>query len=273
VGWGDAEMIIEFDPQINAQETDIMLVGCGGTGSELAKIIARITYHMKALHIAFPKCIRFFDPDMVEEKNVGRQGFAPADIGQYKAEILAKRLGIVLGLEIEYYNEPYSGAYKNKHRREIILGAVDSHEGRAAMAETKDAIWIDCGNSRYTGQVVIGNTSDKKRLGDVLNSKFALGATRHLPNLALTYPEMLHPDPDEKPVSPIDESVLSCAELLARDQQGLLVNQQMALVAGEYLRKLLFRQPIQTHVTHVDSETLTMKSTPITKDYLRTFTS
>ncbi|MEO1290529.1 MAG: hypothetical protein AAFV93_22525, partial [Chloroflexota bacterium] len=49
-------------------------------------------------------------------------------------------------------------------------------------------------------------------------------------------------------------------ELMARNAQHLLVNQQMALIAGQYLYKLLFRQPIYTNMTMVNIDTLVMRS-------------
>ena len=43
------------------------------------------------------------DPDRVEEKNIGRQAlFAPADIGQPKAECVARRLNAALAVAAEH---------------------------------------------------------------------------------------------------------------------------------------------------------------------------
>ena len=51
-----------FDPMIHI--STITLVGCGGTGGQLARTIARIVYDMKQRRMHAPK-IRLIDPDIV----------------------------------------------------------------------------------------------------------------------------------------------------------------------------------------------------------------
>ena len=43
-----------------------------------------------------------FDGDVVEEKNLVRQNFTPADLGENKAQVLAERYSIVFGMETAY---------------------------------------------------------------------------------------------------------------------------------------------------------------------------
>ena len=59
-----------FDPNTHIQT--IVIVGCGGTGAQVARIVARIVYDMRRARLHTPS-ILLVDPDIVEEKNVGRQ--------------------------------------------------------------------------------------------------------------------------------------------------------------------------------------------------------
>jgi tRNA A37 threonylcarbamoyladenosine dehydratase len=86
-----------FDPHFHPRE--IVLVGVGGTGSHLARAIARIIAHMQALRMTVPS-LTLIDPDTVEERNVSRQLFSPAEIGMNKAEAIAQRLSCALGLRL-----------------------------------------------------------------------------------------------------------------------------------------------------------------------------
>lgn len=263
--------MIEFDPHINAHNSQIILVGCGGTGSSLASIIGRTIYHMKALGIDTPQRIAFIDPDIIEQKNVGRQAFLPAHIGQYKAEILATRLNLALGLDIEHYCEAldinkHLDIYQNKSI--IILGAVDNYQARQEISKVEDAIWIDSGNDKENGQVVIGNSSKEQDVKRILNSRDETSKSLlKLPNAALVFPDLLEAPAQEKPQ--IVEDDLSCAELLRRGDQHLLINSMMANVAGNYLYNLLMRVPIYTHYTYVGLHA--MRSEPITIKHLKQY--
>jgi len=260
--------MIEFDPELRASDAEIILVGCGGTGSALAPLIGRTLHHMRANRISIPERLVIVDPDTVEEKNIGRQGFTIADVGSYKAEIWARRLSLAFGLEVEFYNEAFAAKkhvkhYNYRYQPTILLGAVDSYIGRREMANLKtNTIWIDAGNHKAAGQVVIGNTGDIKEINEsAWENRRDKDKIQFIPNAALLFPELL-----EAPEEP--EPELSCAELLQLNQQHLLVNQQMALIAGQYLYKLLMREPIYSNYTVVDTDYLVMRSEMITREHL-----
>ncbi|KAB2902728.1 MAG: hypothetical protein F9K27_15965 [Anaerolineae bacterium] len=52
----------------------LLIVGVGGTGSSLAHITARILWQSGQMGQSVP-LLHLVDPDVVEEKNVGRQGY------------------------------------------------------------------------------------------------------------------------------------------------------------------------------------------------------
>lgn len=243
-----------FDPHLYGN-ISIVVVGLGGTGSILARHVCRTVYDMRRRGLQTPQSICFVDPDIVEAKNVGRQMFTPADVGQYKAELLAKRFNYALGLNIVWHNEPFdSERHTDKYgNKTVILGAVDNHLARQAIAKAK-GVWIDAGNHFDSGQVVIGNTDNPS-----LVERWADGEWRHLPNASLVFPELLEADDDPQPD-------VSCADLVEMGEQHLLVNDMMATIAGQYIYKLLYRQPVHTFMTFVDCNTLTMRSVPIAKE-------
>lgn len=275
---------VEFDPQL--APSLIVVVGLGGTGAQIGRAIARTLYDMRRRSLSTPNLL-FVDPDIVEEKNVGRQMFTAADVGKHKAEVLARRFNYSLGLDVSWRNEKFDhewfmngsavGTRIDNARNLIICGAVDGHEGRAEIAKVKSSTWIDCGNHFSSGQVVVGNTDDRKAvfygLFEALRhaqqmedkGKKAELKTRWLPNVGLLFPQLLVPE--SKPAAVPD---LSCADLVAVGDQHLLINDYVAAVAAQYVWKLLNRQPVTSFLTYVDCDGMSMRSLPITSEEMQT---
>ena len=120
-----------FDPPQMIQE--VVLVGAGGTGAQLARSICRTVYDLKRRR-KHPPAIRIVDPDRIEGRNVGRQLFTQpeADRGDYKAETLARRFNYSLGLAVEWFNEPFD-ADKHAGCYSLVCGAVDNHLARRKL--------------------------------------------------------------------------------------------------------------------------------------------
>jgi PRTRC genetic system ThiF family protein len=197
----------------------LYLIGTGGTGSHLALALARLAWHAKRLGKNVN--LTFVDPDTVEEKNVGRQLFCPAEIGYAKAETLAMRLNAAFGLAIHaiptallpatlpaqgYTTEP--NGYRH---HSLFIGAVDNHLARRAIARVatdQRAWWLDLGNETHSGRVYIGNIAEPERL-ETLVQIDSFGLCAGLPLPALQDPALLEAPPPEAPD-------LSCADLTAR---------------------------------------------------------
>ena len=152
----------------------IVMLGAGGTGGHIAPHLYRLLY-------ALERPVRFIicDGDIVEEKNLVRQNFTPADLGENKAKVLAERYSSVFGMETEYVPEfiesgerllsmlqaqtfstgPYWGSPTVKELV-ILIGAVDNNKSRKLCHEVfyklDDLIYIDSGNGMHTGQIVCG---------------------------------------------------------------------------------------------------------------------
>ncbi len=152
----------------------IVMLGAGGTGGHIAPHLYRLLY-------ALDRQVRFVicDGDIVEEKNLVRQNFISADIGENKAKVLASRYSSVFGMETEYvpsfiedaealknlvsptvWHSGYGADRVVTTELVVLIGAVDNNKSRRLCHEVfhqmKELIYIDSGNGEYTGQVVCG---------------------------------------------------------------------------------------------------------------------
>lgn len=252
--------MFNFDPNLNPKR--IVLVGAGGTGTHLAMMIGRILYDRNQRNQSVPNFI-IIDPDHVEAKNVGRQLFTVADIGQSKAAIVSRRVNFMFGLSSTYHITPlqevdFNDSSYRTHADTIVMGAVDNHEARQAIFDMNHIIWIDAGNDFDTAQVVIGNTDNWHQ---VIRQSTDENSLAILPVAPLLFPELLEPEPEAPTVS--------CADLTAQGDQHLLVNQTVSSVAANYLYKLLHRQPVNSYATFLDLGSGAVAPRMITPDTLQ----
>ncbi len=152
----------------------VCVIGCGGTGSQVLVSLARIDYTLRALGHAGLH-VTVFDPDTVSATNVGRQLFSESDIGINKAVLLTTRVNTFYGTAWEAVPEYFDK--KNGIRCNIVLSCVDNVKSRVAIGGIlkkaakkqhyepylKLFYWMDFGNARNTGQVVLGTLRDIKQ--------------------------------------------------------------------------------------------------------------
>lgn len=153
----------------------LVMLGTGGTGGHAAPHLYRMLHALNR-----PARFILCDGDLVEAKNLIRQNFAPADLGQNKARVLAERYASVFGMKAEYVPsfvetreelmrlirpgiwEIKEGPYLYKLKREMVLllGCVDNNKSRRlcheAFCQSQDLVYIDSGNEEFSGQVVCG---------------------------------------------------------------------------------------------------------------------
>src|SRR5450432_1752831 len=259
----DMPTVHTFSPDNRFSE--IVLVGMGGSGSQWARTLCRIVYDLRRRRQHVPQ-IRFVDPDRIEEKNVGQQMFSPSDIGAFKAETLARRFNLALGLGIIWHNETFDAQQHARSYGTLLCGAVDNHAARLELSKADNAVWVDAGNHATAGNVIVGNSQD--RPGIVREIK--AGRFHYLPTATALFPSLLEPEPTSE-TQPTTN--LSCADLIEQGTQHLLINDLMGSIAGEYCFKLLNRVPVQSFMTFVDTDMLAMRSIPITKDDLLAYLS
>lgn len=249
-----------FDPHLYLRK--IAIIGLGGTGSDVARIVARILYDMKRNHHHIPELV-LIDPDRVEEKNTGRQMFSPSDIGQYKAEVVGKRLNYALGMETSWILDPVSAKdHFQGYNSQIVISCVDNYLARQEIHKIQ-GILIGGGNHRNSGQVTIGSCDDP----DLIKRHLDEEKIRYLPKEGLLFPALLEPEPEAE----VKPDTRSCAELLASGEQDLLINNWVAMVIGQYLYKLLHRQPIHSFLTYINADSIGIRSLPIKREELEVY--
>ena len=212
-----------------------VMLGAGGTGGHIAPHLYRLLY-------ALDRPVRFIicDGDVVEEKNLVRQNFIPADLGENKARVLAERYASVFGMETEYVPEFIEseerlrrllepGIFRMGHswsapvlqEQVILIGAVDNNRSRKLCHEVflqaRDLIYIDSGNGEYTGQIVCG----VRRAGKTFYK-----------SVGMLYPEVNDPE-DLFPTE------VSCAEASVSAPQTIVANLMAATAVVTMIYNIL----------------------------------
>jgi PRTRC genetic system ThiF family protein len=261
------------------KDVSIHLIGCGGTGSWLSPHLARIAKLLDEVHHLGVRLV-FWDPDVVEEKNIYRQNFCAAEIGVNKAETLAHRYGHAWGMEIVAVNVPFSREklYSNNLAQRygngeihFLVSCVDNNKARQEIVkccrEMSNIWWMDTGNIKTAGQVAVGRLLDEREASPL---RFPSNTT-WLPLPSEQFPGILLPE-NEPVRDEVDYSGLSCADIALVDEQGLSVNHAVASTAAAMLMKLLVTQDLQHHCAYVSLESGTSfvyNSPRILKKYLK----
>jgi PRTRC genetic system ThiF family protein len=239
---------------LQSQRMLLALVGTGGTGSFLARHVARLAWILQTQHEK-DVTVAFIDHDIVERANVLRQDFCEAEIGLHKAQTLALRYSAAFGIQIRAITNPFHPDMIKNLRSywnslAIVVGAVDNAAARQQLSlvlqdntqEVPSTWWVDCGNGLDYGQVLIGTHNNGESLADAFKVP---GFCRKLPSPALQHPELLVPLPEE-----LSDHQLSCEQLLAANVQSAMINQQVAAYAAEVLYELLIVQKLRRFATY-----------------------
>ena len=212
----------------------IVVVGVGGTGSLVSEMLCRL---LKGTDVK----IILDDYDIVEEHNLLRQAFYAGDVGKFKSQVLAERLSRQYGRRIGYsifpfekdiFDEHIGAGMIHKAMNMLIIGCTDQAESRRRISEslTWTNCWIDSGNGFHSGQVLIGNTTDKRELRECFNEEDRI--VKRLPSPSLQLPALLIP-----PIVP--ERPRDCAEAVVDNEQSPVINQAMATLVLDMVWKLL----------------------------------
>ena len=215
----------------------IVMLGAGGTGGHIAPHLYRLLYSLD-------RPVRFIicDGDVVEDKNLVRQNFTPADLGENKAQVLAERYSSVFGMETEYIpsfveseeqlrelltpeyvwqREPGHSYNVRVPELVILIGAVDNNKSRQlchrVFQQTEELVYIDSGNGEYTGQVVCGVRRNSRT---------------YYPPIGTAYPDVLE-ETDKFPTE------LSCAEASVSAPQSMAANITAATAVVDMIYNIL----------------------------------
>lgn len=254
-----------LDPQ---HPITINLIGCGGTGSSVLTNLARINFALQ--NLGHPGFVVFaFDPDRISMANVGRQLFSPAEIGMNKATALISRINRFFGSGWKAEDVLYSET--SFRPANITISCVDTAAARIEISKiltdyqdqlllnsknneyfnsapyTTSYYWMDFGNSRDTGQVILGTT-------ETIKTK-SFDPPDYLPNVIEKFPDIEKYD-TEKIQGP------SCSLADALNKQDLFINSTLAALGCDLLWKLFREGGIEYHGLFLNLKN--MKVNPIT---------
>lgn len=209
----------------------VNLIGAGGTGSKVLTALMEMNHSMVALGHAGLQ-VRLWDDDVITAANLGRQRFALSETGLYKSAALINRANRWAGTNwkaetVKFEKDDLNRLPRNA-RAGIYISCVDSVKARFEIAEILTRLsnkraysdhpryWIDFGNSRYSGQVIlstIGNITQPK------SEKYETVA--NLPMVTDEFSQLL------KQSEAMDDTP-SCSLAEALEKQDLFINSSLA---------------------------------------------
>jgi len=230
----------------------VVLVGCGGTGSQILTGLARLHYALyqlrhPGLHVSV------FDGDNVSEANIARQNFSPLDVGRNKAVVSVTKINQFMGLSWKACPFAFDGARSDDTvRPSILISAVDSARartviGRAARLNPHCLYWLDTGNTRDTGQVILGSLKD-------IPQPPGRDAVAALPPVDELYDLTKVKEKAQGP---------SCSLAAALEHQDLLVNTIVASWAVQLLWTGFRQGHLENHGCFIDLESVRVNPLPV----------
>ena len=268
----ESKPLMHFVPQYfldPVHRIKVALLGAGGNGSQMLSALARIDLALRALgntglHVTV------WDPDTVEEPNIGRQLFTAGELGQNKAECLVTRFNRIYGNDWNAVPKRFD----NRSFGNITITCVDNLKARTDVAkafrkrnigDTKQKkdhtssfynehyayYWLDLGNGQRTGQAVLGSNRIPQPDTD------AYRTIEYLPILTEQF--------DLSSVSEKDSGP-SCSMAEALSKQDLFVNSVLVQTAGSLLWSLLTAAAIETRGFFINLDTYRTAPIPIRQE-------
>lgn len=221
----------------------VNLIGAGGTGGQVLTALARMNHALIALGHA-GLFVRVFDDDRVDPANLGRQLFTTAELGQYKAVALVNRVNRFFGTNWKAETMRFdtkAGNLSAEISASVNISCVDTAAARFQIAKiltdlthqyhgrNRSLYWMDFGNGRFTGQVVLSTLDTiKQPVTDTYRT------VNSLPLVTEEYKELLM-------VTEGSDDTPSCSLAEALTKQDLFINSALAN-CGSSLLWQMFRE-------------------------------
>ena len=223
-------------PSLLKRPVQIVVVGCGGTGSTIASGLPYLHQSMLATGHPGGLDVTLMDGDRISATNCVRQPFSETEVGLFKSVVLVRRLNLFWNLEWKAVPKHLDRSTGLPNPIDFIIGCVDSRGARGVINEligqrwTDVRYWLDIGNNAESGQFV---------LGQPLNGRNRRKAHR-LRTIAELFPEIVDASLD-------DNSQPSCSAAEALDRQHPFINQTLAYHALALLSRLFRCGSISYH--------------------------
>lgn len=225
-----------------ANPISVNVIGAGGTGSKVLTALMEMNYSL--IELGHPGLmVRLWDDDVITNANIGRQRFAECEVGLNKSVALINRINRWSGTHWKAEEKQFSFERNGKlpdHAKSIIyISCVDNVEARFQIAEMikmandsnysnhKPLYWMDFGNSRYTGQVILSTVGE---IDQPNSDKYEPVAT--LPLVTDEFGDLLR-------ASQAEDNTPSCSLAEALRKQDLFINSSLAQMGCSLLWNLL----------------------------------
>ncbi len=214
----------------------VNMIGAGATGSSVLTALMDMNHSMIALGHAGLQ-VRLWDDDIVTEANLGRQRFAWSELGLYKSVALINHVNRWSGSNWKAEATKFNSTSENRSAN-IFISCVDNVATRFEIAQVLDEIkgsyhyndrplyWMDFGNSKNSGQVVLSTIGDIEQPASKLYETVG-----KLPFITDEYGELLRQS-EEKDDTP------SCSLGEALEKQDLYINSTLAQMGSSLLWRL-----------------------------------
>jgi hypothetical protein len=180
---------------------NVLLVGCGGTGSAMATGLVYL--HQALLAFGHPHGLRvtMVDGDRISQANCVRQPFSESEIGLYKADVLATRINLFWGLD---------------------------WQSDISYVDRRWRVNRPAGNNADSGQFVLGQPPSVDCPTQV----------RRIPTIADLFPEIIDPDLDARDKLP-SCSAMEALESQSPFINQALAYQALGMLAQFFRRGIL----------------------------------
>ncbi len=207
-----------------------------GTGSQVLTGLARMSHSLQQLgHAGFQ--VSLWDNDIITDANRGRQLFAECEVRLSKATALITRTNRFFGTAWKAIEKSFTVATATG-RNAIYISCVDTAAARFGIAEILNDLdlsthrtdtpryWMDFGNSRDTGQVMLSTIGSIKQPA---SEKFI--PVGSLPQVTQEFAELL--------TQGDAENLPSCSLAEALEKQDLFINSVLSQMGCSLLWQLL----------------------------------
>ncbi len=236
----------------------VNVIGAGGTGCRVMNHLAALDTTLLALgHPGLQ--VTLFDPDEVSDANRGRQLFNHSEVGLNKAVAIISRINNYFGYEWRAVPDKFPASLETgaDNFANITITCTDNVKSRLDVAKLlgeemrwrdpykEPFYWMDLGNSRTTGQVVLGT------VGKGVEQPKPKGLT--CVKKLKTITEMV----DYTSVE-VEDKGPSCSQAEALQHQDLYINPSLAVLGCGILWKMFREGRIDHHGLYLNLETLSM---------------